>query len=147
MKIFKPLLLICLFSASQDVIADGTKFLPTGFMVPAVLESAVILFDEPSEVRARILKDVVFNGEVMLPKGTRIGGHTTGVNIVDRIEVVFRYFELPDGKIIPFSGTGLKKDGSAGIPGKVKGETATDYGIFVKKGKKIKVFVNGRVNL
>ena len=105
--------------------SEYKNFMHTGFIFDAVLKTAIFSFNIETPVIALVEYDITFNNKVVLPAGTKLIGITSIIKSIDRVNVVFNTIVFPDGSEIKFTGLGLHTDGSAGIPGKVKKQTAS----------------------
>lgn len=94
-------------------------FMHTGFTFDAVLKTAIFSFNTISPVIAQTENDILFLGNVIIPKNTLIIGTANIEKTIDRVNVVFNTIVFPDGQEIKFTGLALHTDGSGGIPGKV----------------------------
>ena len=105
--------------------SEYKNFMHTGFIFDAVLKTAIFSFNIETPVIALVEYDITFNNKVVLPAGTKLIGITSIIKSIDRVNVVFNTIVFPDGSEIKFTGLALHTDGSAGIPGKVKKQTAS----------------------
>lgn len=99
--------------------AFGTLGLPLGTELRAVLEKSVVADDQAVPVIARLLDDFRKDGQVVVPRNTRIFGSTQGM-MENRVEVRFSKLVMPDGKEYAFSGIAMDATGGGGIQGDLK---------------------------
>lgn len=99
--------------------AMGTLGLPLGTELRAVLEKTVVADDQAVPVIARLLDDYRKDGQVVVPRNTRIFGATQGM-MENRVEVRFSKLVMPDGKEYAFSGIAMDTAGGGGIQGDLK---------------------------
>ncbi|MDR2192563.1 MAG: TrbI/VirB10 family protein [Endomicrobium sp.] len=99
-------------------------FLHTGFSFEAVLKTAIFSFNTITPVIAETEYDVLFNGKIMIPRGTKLIGACSIEKSVDRVNISFNTMVFPNGQEIPMSAIALHVDGSGGIPGKVTKQKA-----------------------
>lgn len=110
---------------SKPTKSEFKTFLHTGFSFDAVLKTSIFSFNTETPVIALAEYDILFLDKVVVPKGTKFIGRTSIMKTVDRVNVLFHTAVFPTGEEIPFNAIALHVDGSAGIPGKVKKETAS----------------------
>jgi type F conjugative transfer system protein TrbI len=104
----------------EKAVKRGNYALPTGFTFEAVLEGAVFSYNLLTPAVAVLEDDVTYNGELVIPKKSRLVGVVGVVHSLDRINIDFRSCVFPDGEEIRIDGMALSMDGSAGVKGKVE---------------------------
>jgi type IV secretory pathway VirB10-like protein len=107
----------------QPIPLRGNYFMPTGFTFNAILGGAVFSYNLTTPAIAVTDDDVVYQGEVVIPRGSRFIGSVGVTHTLDRINIDFMTCVFPDGQEIRLSAIALSMDGSAGIPGKVEKHT------------------------
>lgn len=118
-KAFKPR------STSKMIVFDGTKdyqsdaIVPLGSMVRCILIHNIVTNNFNAPVIAQVWEDFYFNGELLLPFGTRIYGTAFAGRQRDRISVKFHNIVFQDGKTLKIDAIALSKDGSGGLTGTV----------------------------
>jgi len=70
-------------------------------------------------VIARLVDDFKKEGQVIIPRNSRLFGTTQGM-MENRVEVRFSKLVLPDGKEYAFSGVAMDSTGGGGIQGDLK---------------------------
>jgi hypothetical protein len=100
--------------------AQGPLGLPSGTKIPALLSNRVFSFNVAAPVLAIIAKDFIWQGEVVIPKDSRILGEASVLKSLDRINVTFDILIFPDGREMRIRGMALSEDGSNGIKGRVE---------------------------
>jgi type IV secretory pathway VirB10-like protein len=112
-------------STSKMIVFDGTKdyqseaIVPLGSMVRCILIHNIVTNNFNAPVIAQVWKDFYFNGELLLPFGTRIYGTAFAGRERDRVTVKFHNIVFQDGKTLKIDAIGLSKDGSGGLTGTV----------------------------
>ncbi len=112
-------------STSKMIVFDGTKdyhseeVVPLGSMVRCILIHNIVTNNFNAPVIAQVWEDFYFNGELLLPFGTRIYGTAFAGRERDRISVKFDNIVFQDGKTLKIDAIGLSKDGSGGLTGTV----------------------------
>lgn len=110
---------------SKIIVYDSTKdyksemLVPLGSMVRCLLIHNIVTNNFNAPVIAQVWEDFYFNGEVLLPFGTRIYGTAFSGRQRDRITVKFHSIVFPDGTTIKIDAIGLSKDGSGGLTGTI----------------------------
>ncbi len=118
-KAFKPR------SNSKMIVFDGTKdshseeIVPLGSMVRCILIHNIVTNNFNAPVIAQVWEDFYFNGELLLPFGTRIYGTAFAGRQRDRITVKFHNIVFQDGKTLKIDAIALSKDGSGGLTGTI----------------------------
>jgi len=103
---------------------DSRYYLHTGFLMDAVLLTGIHSFNLATPVIAATEADVIYQGRIMVPKGTKFMGTAAVVKSGDRVNVTFHTMVFPNGQEIPFQGVALDPEGKAGLRGKVKKQRA-----------------------
>ena len=98
----------------------GNYALPTGFTFEAVLEGAIFSYNLLTPAVAVLEEPILFQSEVVFPKGTKLVGQVGVLHTLDRVNIDFRTVVFPDGQEIRGDFLGLSMDGSAGVKGKVE---------------------------
>lgn len=112
-------------SSSKMIVFDGTRdyhsdqIIPLGSMVHCILIHNIVTNNFNSPVIAQVWEDFYFNGELLLPFGTRIYGTAFAGRQRDRITVKFHNIVFQDGKTLKIDAIGLSKDGSGGLTGTI----------------------------
>ena len=112
-------------SNTKMIVFDGTKdyhseeIVPLGSMVKCILIHNIVTNNFNSPVIAQVWEDFYFDGELLLPFGTRIYGTAFAGRQRDRITVQFHNIVFQDGKTLKIDAIGLSKDGSGGLTGTV----------------------------
>lgn len=112
-------------SNTKMIVFDGTKdyhseeIVPLGSMVKCILIHNIVTNNFNSPVIAQVWEDFYFDGELLLPFGTRIYGTAFAGRQRDRITVQFHNIVFQDGKTLKINAIGLSKDGSGGLTGTV----------------------------
>jgi type IV secretory pathway VirB10-like protein len=118
-KAFKPR------ANSKMIVFDGTKdshseeIVPLGSMVRCILIHNIVTNNFNAPVIAQVWEDFYFNGELLLPFGTRIYGTAFAGRQRDRITVKFHNIVFQDGKTLKIDAIALSKDGSGGLTGTI----------------------------
>ncbi len=118
-KAFKPR------ANSKMIVFDWTKdfhseeIVPLGSMVRCILIHNIVTNNFNSPVIAQVWEDFYFNGELLLPFGTRIYGTAFAGRQRDRITVKFHNIVFQDGKTLRIDAVALSKDGSGGLTGTI----------------------------
>ena len=99
--------------------AFGSLGLPLGSELRAVLEKNVVADDQAVPVIARLLDDFRKDGQVVVPRNSRLFGSTQGM-MENRVEVRFSKLVMPDGKEYAFSGIAMDAAGGGGVQGDLK---------------------------
>ncbi|MBF0489362.1 MAG: TrbI/VirB10 family protein [Candidatus Omnitrophica bacterium] len=117
----KPLLPV----QTKMIVFDDTKdfkskrVIPLGSMVKCLLIHNIVTNNFEAPVIAQVWEDFYFDGELLLPFGTRIYGTASAGRERDRVTVKFHDIVFQDGKTITIDAIGLSKDGSGGLTGTV----------------------------
>ncbi len=112
-------------SHSKIIVFDDTKdyqsdeVVPLGSMVKCILIHNIVTNNFNAPVIAQVWEDFYFNGNLLLPFGTRIYGTAFAGRQRDRISVKFHSVVFEDGKTLKINAIGLSKDGSGGLTGTV----------------------------
>jgi type IV secretory pathway VirB10-like protein len=112
-------------SPSKMIVFDDTKdyhseqVVPLGSMVRCILIHNIVTNNFNAPVIAQVWEDFYFNGELLLPFGTRIYGTAFAGRQRDRITVKFHTIVFQDGKTLKIDAIALSKDGSGGLTGTV----------------------------
>ena len=108
--------------AQATTIRNRTMVVPTGTMIPAVLETPIDTA-RPGLVRAIVSMDARgFDGRrVLVPRGARLVGEYLPLVQSGQNRVMVNWTRLirPDGVVIPLSSPAADALGGAGVPGKV----------------------------
>ena len=96
------------------------KFIPTGFVFEAVLDTAIFSINLVTPVIAVLDEDIKYLSQVIFPRGARLIGDVSVVHSLDRVQIKFHTCVFPRGYEIPVKFMALSLDGSAGIKGKVE---------------------------
>ncbi len=110
---------------SKMIVFDDTKdykskrVVPLGSMVKCLLIHNIVTNNFEAPVIAQVWEDFYFDGELLLPFGTRIYGTASSGRERDRVTVKFHDIVFQDGKTIKINAIGLSKDGSGGLTGLV----------------------------
>ncbi len=110
---------------SKMIVFDDTKdykskrVVPLGSMVKCLLIHNIVTNNFEAPVIAQVWEDFYFDGELLLPFGTRIYGTASAGRERDRVTVKFHDIVFQDGKTIKINAIGLSKDGSGGLTGMV----------------------------
>lgn len=110
---------------SKMIVYDATKtytsekIVPLGSMVKCLLIHNIVTNNFNAPVIAQVWEDFYFNGDQLLPFGTRIYGTAYSGRQRDRIAVKFHSIVFPDGKTISIDAIGLSQDGSGGLTGTI----------------------------
>jgi len=96
---------------------ETKKFLPRGAVIPVYVLSMIKTGNMEDMVEMGVAKNVVFNGKVQLPFGTRILGSAAGAGDGDRIAVNVDTILFPNGDELPISATVKDMDRGPGIRG------------------------------
>ncbi len=108
---------------SKMIVFDDTKdfhsdqVVPLGSMVKCILIHNIVTNNFNAPVIAQVWEDFYFNGNLLLPFGTRIYGTAFAGRQRDRISVKFHSIVFQDGKTLKIDAIGLSKDGSGGLTG------------------------------
>lgn len=94
--------------------------LPPGTRVKAFLSGTVFSFNVAAPVIAVVSEDVVWKGEVAIPKESKFLGEAGVLKSLNRINVFFDELVFPDGRTVRVHAMALSEDGSAGIKGRVR---------------------------
>lgn len=100
--------------------AHAEKFIHTGFMFDAVLETAIFSYNLKTPVVGFVDEDIFFLGQIIIPKKSRLIGEVQVVHTLDRVNIAFQTCVFPNGQEISVDFMALALDGSAGIQGKVE---------------------------
>ncbi|MBF0490435.1 MAG: TrbI/VirB10 family protein [Candidatus Omnitrophica bacterium] len=117
----KPLLPV----QTKMIVFDDTKdfkskrAIPLGSMIKCLLIHNIVTNNFEAPVIAQVWEDFYFDGELLLPFGTRIYGTASAGRERDRVTVKFHDIVFQDGKTITVDAIGLSKDGSGGLTGRV----------------------------
>lgn len=112
-------------ATSKMIVFDSTKsyhseqIVPLGSMVRCILIHNIVTNNFNAPVIAQVWEDFYFNGELLLPFGTRIYGTAFAGRERDRITVKFHNIVFQDGKTLKIDAIGLSKDGSGGLTGTI----------------------------
>lgn len=103
--------------------------LPLGSMVECLLIHNIITNNFSSPVIIQVAEDFYFDGNLLLPKDTRIFGEARAGRERDRVLVAFKTIVFQDGTEVKVQARGLDHDGSGGLKA-----------IIINKKTKAKVF-------
>ena len=92
---------------------------PLGSMVKCLLIHNIVTNNFEAPVIAQVWEDFYFDGNLLLPFGTRIYGTASSGKQRDRVTVNFHDIVFQDGKTIKINAIGLSQDGSGGLTGTV----------------------------
>ena len=112
-------------SRSRMIVFDDTKdfhsdqVVPLGSMIKCILIHNIVTNNFNAPVIAQVWDDFYFNGNLLLPFGTRIYGTAFAGRQRNRISVKFHSIVFQDGKTLKIDAIGLSKDGSGGLTGTV----------------------------
>lgn len=95
-----------------------------GFTFDAILTNGILSFNTITPVIAETEFDILYLGQVIFPKKTKLIGTSNMVKTLNRVNIQFHTIAFPNGRWIQFTGMALHTDGSGGVPGKVKKEKA-----------------------
>ena len=109
-----------LTKSSNTKEAKFKYFLHTGFMFDAVLQTSIFSYNLESPVIAETEFDIIYLDKIIVPKGTKVIGFASVMKSDNRVNIFFHTIVFPNGQEISFQGIALDKEGSAGVPGKVK---------------------------
>jgi len=110
---------------SKMIVFDDTKdfkskrLVPLGSMVKCLLIHNIVTNNFEAPVIAQVWEDFYFDGQLLLPFGTRIYGTASSGRQRDRVTVKFHDIVFQDGKTIKVNAIGLSEDGSGGLTGTV----------------------------
>ncbi|MBU1862487.1 MAG: TrbI/VirB10 family protein [Candidatus Omnitrophica bacterium] len=112
-------------NASTMVVYDNTNsatsdmVLPYGSIVKCILIHNIVTNNFAAPVIAQTYEDFYFDGELLIPTGTRIYGTAAPGHERDRVLVKFHTLVYQDGVTLKTKAIGLDEDGSAGLSGLV----------------------------
>ena len=98
----------------------GNYFLPTGYTFDAVLETAIFSYNLVTPTIAFVDRHVIYQKEVVIPKGSRFIGTVHVLHSLDRVNIYFHTLVFPDGQEVQTLFLALSPDGAAGVKGKVE---------------------------
>lgn len=110
---------------TKMIVFDDTKdykskrVVPLGSMVKCLLIHNIVTNNFEAPVIAQVWEDFYFDGELLLPFGTRIYGTASSGRERDRVTVKFHDIVFQDGKTIKINAIGLSQDGSGGLTGTI----------------------------
>ena len=122
---FKPRKVLRSQAHTKMIVFDDTKdshsdeVVPLGSMVKCILIHNIVTNNFNAPVIAQVWEDFYFNGNLLLPFGTRIYGTAFAGHQRDRISVKFQSIVFQDGKTLKIDAIGLSKDGSGGLTGTI----------------------------
>jgi hypothetical protein len=96
---------------------ETKNFLPRGAVIPVYILSMVKTGDMEDMVEMGVAKNVVFNGKVQLPFGTRILGSAAMAGDGDRVAINVDTILFPNGDELPISATVKDMDRGPGVRG------------------------------
>jgi len=99
---------------------QGNYSLPTGFTFDAILETAIFSYNVATPVISYADNDIVYLGQVVIPKETKFIGNVQVLHSLNRVNVDFNTLVFPNGEEIKINFLALSMDGSAGVIGKVE---------------------------
>lgn len=108
------------FENKKRMKSYGSRDIPPGTLISAVLFNKVISNSNGHPVIAMVTEDYSQMGRVAIPKGTKLLGESSYEDESKRILVSFHTMVFPNRKSVSFSGIALDKEdsGSAGLGGK-----------------------------
>lgn len=127
--------------------------LPAGTIIPAFLRQNVLSFNVITPVIAEVSTDVVRDGKVLIPKGSRFIGEAEVIKTLDRINVTFRKLIFEHGSVVFKKNEELRIMAiaqSPGGPGGIDGivDKHTDKRVLKAIGKSLvagaSLFVGGK---
>ena len=108
-----------------EAMATGSHILPSGTLIPAVLETPVDTA-RGGPIKALVDSDVRgFDGrDVLVPKGSRLlGTYAAGADSGKRVLITWNRIVLPDGQMVRIDYPATDRNGTAGVEGKVHNNT------------------------
>lgn len=108
-----------------EAMATGSHILPSGTLIPAVLETPVDTA-RGGPVKALVDSDVRgFDGrDVLVPKGSRLlGTYAAGADSGKRVLITWTRIVLPNGQMVRIDYPATDRNGTAGVEGKVHNNT------------------------
>jgi type IV secretory pathway VirB10-like protein len=109
---------------TKMIVFDNTaqyksrKTVPIGTIFDVYLINNIVSNNYASPVITGVIEPLVYNGELILPVGSRLIGSASAGRMRDRAFVEFHTAVYPDGSTVPIGGIGMNgEDGSAGLRG------------------------------
>lgn len=101
---------------------DARTQVPPGARIPIRLVEKAIVAGQSMPVVGNVLRDFVQEGEVAVPKGSKLFGEISFESDSERARVDWRTIQFPDGRMRPISAIGVSSDGQVGVEGKIHSE-------------------------
>ena len=108
-----------------ETMARGSHILPSGTLIPAVLETPVDTA-RGGPIKALVDRDVRgFDGrDVLVPKGSRLlGSYAAGADSGKRVLITWNRILLPNGQMVRIDYPATDRNGTAGVAGTVHNNT------------------------
>ena len=101
----------------KEAVQNVETTLPRGTLLLATLLNTIVSNNTNSPVVAKVTKDHVHLGQVLIPEGSKLIGEAQADNNPKRVMVTFDTIVFPSKSQVAFTATALNPDGSSGLTG------------------------------